>query len=235
MACAQIFALLYLLNYLFFKLLNDSAHQWSYGWVSSFIEKSDILLTPSRGISGGAPNVVLPAILLLELISNDCELLSEWLSPWDAGLVVSFNLPGLVWVKVREIVQSICPFTVVIITFIDLVCPLSCVYGLSLFSVSSYLLFFFLLWLFSTKNRLASNLADDYSIISIEVYISLHSLQYIALIFIADCFGDETASDLFCEFSDLLNACVKILSWSSDLNIILVNINAQSMTACDHI
>ncbi len=89
---------------------------------------------------------------------------------------MSFNLPGLIWIEVHEIVFSICPLLVVIVTRVDLVSPLSYIYALSLFPVGLNFLYLFDFRQFFTENRLASNLSDDHFILPIEFFISLHSL-----------------------------------------------------------
>jgi len=77
--------------------------------------KSDILLLPCLSISRGSPYCVPPAVLLSIDIANDDVLLSIFLVATHTVLVVPFNLPVLIRVKLKKVVYFILSLIVIAI------------------------------------------------------------------------------------------------------------------------
>jgi len=75
--------------------------------------ESDILLLPCLNIGRGPPHCVPPAVLLRIEVTNDDVLLPESLVATDTVLVVPLDLPVLVRIKLKKVVDFIVSLIVV--------------------------------------------------------------------------------------------------------------------------
>ena len=135
------------------------------------------MFKPGGWIIRAAPDGVLPAVFDLLLISDDHEFLTVLLSVLSACFVVCLDLPVLIRVKIEEIIDLISSLRIVGIPREHLVGPLCCLYYLSPLAVGDFIILLFgVVLCLSTTNFL-----DDDFVDLLEVNVTHHRLQYLAL------------------------------------------------------
>ena len=135
------------------------------------------MFKPGGWIIRAAPDGVLPAVFDLLLISDDHEFLTVLLSVLSACFVVCLDLPVLIRVKIEEIIDLISSLRIVGIPREDLVGPLCCLYYLSPLAVGDFIILLFGVVLCLS----ATNFLDDDFVDLLEVNVTHHRLQYLAL------------------------------------------------------
>ena len=92
---------------------------------SRSIIKSAILFYPSVRVLGSTPDMILISILVRAHVTNNYILISELLFPWAAFFIMLLNLEVLITIEIHVIVGSISPFSIVFISLLYLIRPLS--------------------------------------------------------------------------------------------------------------
>jgi len=130
---------------------------------------------------------------------------------------VTFNLEVLIRIKVNEAIYILCP---VAISWLDRVRPLCGHDSLGLHCVDHLNTIWIIDIAFGTMGS-SSELLDDNVVSLVEVWLSHHLLQYVALVLVDDCLRDKATSDLLKEIVHEGQSSIKLSTGSTKLNAII--------------